>query len=65
LHPAERARREREIALERIQRQQEAGVLVIRQMTPEERERYGPPKHQPQKRKRGYRLPTHDVRDDA
>ena len=35
------------------------GLLVIRQMTPEERRRYGPPKN-PEgttKRKRGYRLP--------
>lgn len=56
---------EREAALERIRVQQEAGVLVIRQMTPEERKRYGPPKDRPKKHKRGYRLPSHDVRKDA
>lgn len=57
MHRAERARLEREAALERIQRQQDEGLLVIRQMTAEERQRYGPPKNLEKKRKTGYRLP--------
>ena len=48
---AERARAARAAALERIQRQVEEGRLVIRQMTPEERERWGPPPDKPTKRK--------------
>jgi len=48
---AERARAAREAALERIQRQVEEGRLVIRQMTPEEREHWGPPPPKEKKRK--------------
>lgn len=52
---AERARAARQAALDRIQRQVEEGRLVIRQMTPEERQRWGPPPSKPVKRKTGYR----------
>ena len=60
----ERARQERTAALERIQHLQETGQLVIRQMTPEERARYGPPKNLEPKRKTGRRLPPRE-RDEA
>jgi hypothetical protein len=39
-----RRAREREEALERIREQVATGKLIIREMTPEERERYGPAK---------------------
>jgi hypothetical protein len=55
MHRAERARLAREAALERIRRQQEDGVLTIRQMTPEEREHWGPPPDHPTGRKPSYR----------
>jgi hypothetical protein len=70
MHRAERARLAREAALERIRRQQEDGLLTIRQMTPEERERWGPPRDRPTGRKPSYRAslarfqqPADGVRD--
>jgi hypothetical protein len=70
VRPAERAKLAHEAALERIRRLQETGALTIRQMTPEERERWGPPADRPTRRKSGYRSPkAHpgepDVRADT
>ena len=47
--PAERQQAKREEKLAQIEEQVEDGQLVIRQMTPEEREKFGPPKPRPQK----------------
>jgi hypothetical protein len=72
MHRAERARLAHEAALERIRRQQEEGLLTIRQMTPEEREYWGPPPEAPPRRKPTYRpslaqpnRQDHAVREDA
>lgn len=65
MHRAERARLEREARLERIRQQQDEGLLVIRQMTPEEREHYGPPKNLEKKRKTGYRLPPKQPKEET
>lgn len=44
-HYLKRQAEAREAQDERIRRQVESGTLVIRQMTPEEREKWGPPKN--------------------
>lgn len=66
MRPADRAKLARQAALDRIERQQQDGLLVIRQMTPEERERYGPPQNKAVKKRRNLRIShERDIRKDA
>jgi hypothetical protein len=61
---AERRRRAREAAYDRIERQKAAGLLTVRQMTPEERERWPAPTTKRHPKAKGYRIIHQDERED-
>jgi hypothetical protein len=51
--PEERRADRRQQKLDEVERQVRDGSLTVRKMTDEEREKYGPPREQPPRPKRG------------
>ena len=63
-----RQRRARQVAYQRIARQEQAGLLTVRQMTDAEREYWGPPQNKPTRlrRRRSLAVPgAGDLDDDG